>query len=683
MNAVTARLRTEIAHVVFLDLVEFTRRPLEDQAREVAHLREAIQASSEYCRAMEAGEVYTLDTGDGAALVFFGDPIAAAQFVVELRASAHFEPGFGLRVGINSGPVARTTDLNGNPNVTGAGINVAQRTMECARPGQILLSDTYAEFLSPFEEWSGRVQRVGEFNTKHNLVLRLSELRLDDRRNQAVVSAEPRSRLNKHAQIALVYKRNAQPDNELLVYLEKELADRGATIFIDRHLTVGVEWAFEIERQIRSSDALIALISSRSVGSEMLEYEMQTALDEMEKRGKPRILPVRIQFDDQVEGELGKILDRFHYTLWNGPEDNAAVVEDLIRSLNDSERSIRPIATLEVPGGAMSPASPFYIERPTDLRFLESIRHRDSIVLIKGARQMGKTSLLARGVQEARRDGSKVVLTDFQVFNESQLASPETLYKSLMNLIAVQLRMRIDLNELWSEWLGPNMNFEQFMQDVLEGLDGPMVWALDEVDRLFTRSYSSEVFGLFRSWHNRRQLEPDGPWSKLTLAIAYATEAHLFITDLHQSPFNVGTRLELSDFNREQVIELNRRYGEPLKDPSQIERFFELLSGQPYLVRRGLDEMVRHHLSLETLEATADKDEGVFGDHLRRLLVSIMNSKDLEEPVRSILSGNGCPDEESFYKLRTAGLIVGSSSGSARLRCKLYRTYLGRHLGIG
>jgi hypothetical protein len=70
---------------------------------------------------------------------------------------------------------------------------------------------------------------------------------------------------------------------------------------------------------------------------------------------------------------------------------------------------------------------------------------------------------------------------------------------------------------------------------VLGRIDGPVVWGLDEVDRLFSCEFGSEVFGLFRSWHNRRSLDPAGPWSRLTLALAYATEAYLFITDLNQS----------------------------------------------------------------------------------------------------------------------------------------------------
>jgi hypothetical protein len=73
---------------------------------------------------------------------------------------------------------------------------------------------------------------------------------------------------------------------------------------------------------------------------------------------------------------------------------------------------------------------------------------------------------------------------------------------------------------------------------------------LDEADRIFGCAFSSEVFGVLRSWHNQRVLDPTGPWSRLTVAIASSTEAHLFISDVNQSPFNVGTRLVVGDFLR-------------------------------------------------------------------------------------------------------------------------------------
>src|SRR5205823_8866382 len=126
--------------------------------------------------------------------------------------------------------------------------------------------------------------------------------------------------------------------------------------------------------------------------------------------------------------------------------------------------------------------------------------------------------------------------------------------------------------------------------------------------------------GLFRAWHNERALEPNSPWSRLTLAIGYATEAHLFITDLNKSPFNVGTRLSLDDFTPQQVADLNQRYGSPLRGTAETDRFYELVGGHPYLVRGGLYELASHDIDLATLEAHASRDEGIFGGHLQRLL---------------------------------------------------------------
>jgi hypothetical protein len=188
------------------------------------------------------------------------------------------------------------------------------------------------------------------------------------------------------------------------------------------------------------------------------------------------------------------------------------------------------------------------------------------------------------------------------------------------------------------------------------------------------------VFGLIRSWHNERALDPSGPWANLTIAIAYATEAHLFITDINQSPFNVGTRLTLEDFTPAQVSELNRRYGQPIKTDEELTRFYRLVGGHPYLVRRGLDELVRHKIPFDTFEQQAARDEAFYGDHLRRILVLLVRDAGLTEVMRGVLNGQPCPTPESFDRLRSAGLVTGHIPEEARPRCRVYTAYLRRHL---
>jgi serine/threonine protein kinase len=338
------------------------------------------------------------------------------------------------------------------------------------------------------------------------------------------------------------------------------------------------------------------------------------------------------------------------------------------------------LLSLESVGGAVPLDSRFYMLRPTDEEFRAAIARRDSVVLVKGARQVGKTSLLARGLQQARQAGARVVLTDFQSINAAHFGSAETLLQALAEWVATELSLEAAPLTDWNPRSGPNINFQRFLRrHVLENATQPVVWGLDEVDRLFTCPFGSEIFGLFRSWHNARSLDPAGPWSRLTLAIAYATEAHLFITDINQSPFNVGTRLALDDFTLEQVADLNRRHGSPLTH-EELARFFEIVGGHPYLVRCGLHEVVARNLTLDQFEKHTERDEGLFGDHLRRMLVLLANEAGLGDVVRRVIQGQPCPTAESFYRLRAAGIISGDSAGEARPRCQLYAAYLSRHL---
>lgn len=480
------------------------------------------------------------------------------------------------------------------------------------------------------------------------------------------------------ARIVLLYKRGAHPDEQLLRWLEGEYTARGHQVFIDRHLTVGMEWATEIGHRIREADVVIPLLSPASVQSEELAGELEMAREEAEKRhGKPRLLPIRVNYEKELPPGLAVILDRLQYFLWKGPQDSHRLMAELVNALLHQA----PVKPIPRPEGAVQLDSQFYIVRPTDRAFQEALARRDSVVLIRGARQVGKTSLLARGLQQARAAGARVVLTDFQKLNASDLESTEKFFRTLGGWVARQLKLDVSPDDIWSAGSGPSMNFTDYvLEEVLEKPPSPLVWAMDEVDRLFTCPFASEVFGLFRSWYNDRVLSPHLPWDRLTLAIAYATEAHLFITDMNQSPFNVGTRLALEDFTPAQVAELNRRYGSPLRNEAALQRFYGLVGGHPYLANRGLYEMAQRKLGLPAFEAEAEREDGIFGDHLRRILVLLAKDSQLCDVVRAVLRGQPCATDESFYRLRSGGVMTGDSARDVRPRCQLYARYLERHL---
>src|SRR5579884_19571 len=697
-----SRMPTEIAHVLFMDLVGYSRLSIEKQALLVGELRDLVRSTPEFQRAERRSELIIRDTGDGMALVFSRDPSAPVRCAVEVAHALTARPHLRLRMGIHSGPISRVKDIDGKENVSGSGINTAQRVMDCGDAGHILLSHRTAEDLLQFEQWATYIKDLGECEVKNGKVY-LFNFYTEEVGNpaspQKLRSTEP-ARGNRPGsgtgplpspekapasggqRVALLYKRNVEPDEQLMKLLEAQLTARGHQVFVDRHMHIGIEWLAEIERKIYTSDAVIPLLSEQSVKSDMIEFELETAHTAAQQQGKPRILPVRVNFTGPLpNAATADILKPLMYNLWVGEKDNERLIDELDYALRNPPRPVRRPEKLEPAGGAVPLDSEFYIVRSTDEQFKTAIARQDSIVLVKGARQMGKTSLLARGLQQAREAGARVVLTDFQTLNAAHLASAETLYMALAEMIAEQLDLDVNLEEIFSNRRGANMNLERFLRrEVLGSISEPVVWGLDEVDRLFLCSFGSEVFGLFRSWYNRRSLDPSGPWSRLTLAIAYATEAHLFITDLNQSPFNVGTRLTLSDFTLDQVAELNRRYGEPLRNEEELQRFYRLLSGHPYLVRRGLEEMVTQEMDIEAFEAQADRDDGLFGDHLRRILVSLSQDPELKEVVRGVLQGKPCPTPESFYRLRGAGVMAGESARDVYPRCQLYTTYLARHL---
>lgn len=484
------------------------------------------------------------------------------------------------------------------------------------------------------------------------------------------------------AHVALLYKRNAEPDEHVLRLLEGALTAEGYNVFVDRNMKVGVEWAKEIEWQVRTADAVVPLLSQASMSSEMLAYELQIAHEAAQRSGKPRVLPVRVAYEGALPEAITSVLAHIQYALWSGPDDDQRLASELLNALGSPDSSaVGAERKIEPPGGAVPLDSKFYLVRPTDALFLEALRRRDSIVLVKGARQMGKTSVLARGLQQARAEGSRVVVTDFQKLNASDLESAEQFFIALGGLIADQLDLDVYPEDVWKPRRAPSVNFERYVRrEILEKIENTLVWGMDEVDRLFTCPFGSEVFGLFRTWHNERAVDPDAPWGRLTLAIAYATEAHLFITDQNQSPFNVGTRLELRDFSPDQLAELNARHGSPLRDGSELERFHRLLGGHPYLVRRALHEMVTRGLTLDAFEEIAGRDEGPFGDHLRRILVLLARDTVLADITRAILSGQPCPTSEAFYRLRSAGVMTGETQTELRPRCQLYADYLKRNL---
>ena len=676
--------RTEIAHVLFLDIVEYSKLSTSAQSKLIFELTELVNSTPTYQNARKQDHVLPIPTGDGMALLFFEDIVAPAQCAVEL-APLLKATGMAVRMGIHSGLVRRQTDIAGNDNVVGEGINTAQRIMAFADNGHILISSQYADWLKQFDEWCPHIKHLGEAETKHGDKLAVFNLYGNDFGRADAPKAftkrsEPPKMPSSGLDVVLLYRRNTHPDDQVLNLIEKELTGRGLSVFVDRHLKIGVDWAKAIEQRIRSADAVVVLLSDVAAGSEMLEYELETAYDEHRKSGKPQILPIRLGTDKKVEGSIGGLVNAFNFKVWEGPQDDERLVADVVGALLNPTK---PVEThhLEPAGGAVSPDSPFYVARRSDSEFLSAICANESIILVKGPRQVGKTSLIGRGAKFVKEAGWRQAMTDFQKLSGQQLASEDAFYKVLAATLARQFKFHYDFSVEWMDVFGANMNMENFVRSLIEDSEDPLVWFMDEADKIFGVPYASDFFGLVRSWHNSRATEPGGPWDRFTIVIGYATEAHLFIQDLNQSPFNVGRHIKLSGFNEQETADLNIRYGTPLKSSAQISELYNLVGGQPFLTRRALDVLSSGHLSFEELISTADRDDGPFGDHLKRILISVSQVPSVLESMRSSLTSPELKDDDGYQRLLAAGIVQLTSDNKIALRCELYRKYLRAHLG--
>ena len=489
--------------------------------------------------------------------------------------------------------------------------------------------------------------------------------------------------VSKPSTVALIADATSPADVKFAAFLREHLAKEKFVLLPDS-AAAGVEWARRVEERAAQADVIIVVISVTSAESELLFYEIDLARDTAQQRqGKPRLVGVSMQDVKTLPEAFAGRVELIASVHGSTPQDQDQAAIELIKALQAGAPAPAPRQRpkLETVGGAVPLDSMYYVVREADEEFESSIAKHDSIVLVKGARQMGKTSLLARGLQLARDRGFRVILTDFQKLNVSAFDSIEKVYTALSHSIVDQLDLDTFIEDTWDVRRSANSNFERYLRrEVLAKISPHLVWGMDEVDRLFGCPFSSEVFGLLRSWHNDRALDPSGPWSRLTMTIAYATEAHLFISDMNQSPFNVGTRLALGDFSRDQVAELNLRCGNPLPTPADVDQFVAIVGGQPFLVRKGLNEIAKNDWKISTFETEAVRDEGMFADHLRRIHVLLTRDSGMIEVVKSVLTGKLNVTSEQFYRLRSAGVMTGDTQRDLKPRCLLYERYLRRHL---
>jgi AAA-like domain/TIR domain len=488
---------------------------------------------------------------------------------------------------------------------------------------------------------------------------------------------------------------HVQPDQDLADELARYLKGHRVSCFLDTRLKVGDHWPTVIEKELRACTSFVVLLSEASISSEMVLTEVKRAHD-----FNKRLLSIRVNYDGPVPYDLG-YLNRIQWVSWRFGESFEeiciAILEGahggvLSRSRSFNQPSQRldcnstiahaplPQADPRIETGGLRLDSPFYVRRSLDNDVSALMSRSGETVLIKGARQVGKTSLAARVKAAAEESGQQTCYIDFQMIDQPLLRDASALLRYFAAKLGKAFRTRKQPADVWNAALGDTDNLTDFVEEeILNVASSPVVICLDEADRVFNYSYRDMFFGMLRAWHNRRAINTK--WIRFNLLIAHSTEPALFIRDLNCSPFNVGTRFRLEDFDSAQISWLNTRYGSPLKGPAEIERLMRLVGGHPYLVRQALYVLSKGILaSITQLENISSSDVGPFGDHLRRHVWVLRQWDALRKELLRVVDGRGCGDEGAFQRLQAGGLIVGTTRDVAKVRCELYASYFRVHL---
>src|SRR5881409_4494280 len=166
-------VQLEIGHVLFLDIVGYSKLLINEQSEQIQELKQIVRGTEQFRLAKAEGKLLGLPTGDGGALVFRTSPEAPVRCALEISKELKNHPDLRVRMGIHSGPVNEVSDLNEQANIAGAGINIAQRVMDCADAGHILLSRHVADDLKHYARWRPYLHEIGECKVKHGEIISL------------------------------------------------------------------------------------------------------------------------------------------------------------------------------------------------------------------------------------------------------------------------------------------------------------------------------------------------------------------------------------------------------------------------------------------------------------------------------------------------------------------------------
>ena len=333
------------------------------------------------------------------------------------------------------------------------------------------------------------------------------------------------------------------------------------------------------------------------------------------------------------------------------------------------------------PGGQMPLNSPLYVSRTEAERSCaQALTRPGALLRIKGARQTGKTSLMARLTQQAIQQGYQPVLIRFQLAEKSVLQDLESLLKWFCASVGLGLGRSPDLDTYWDSLFGSKVSCKlYFEQYLLAGSDRPVVLMLDDVDRLFHNlEVADEFFGLLRTWYE--EAKTSETWQKLRMVIAQSSEVYIPL-NINKSPFNVGVAVTLPPFTPQDIQSMAAAY-DLTWPPEAAAALCQLIGGHPYLAHLTVDAVQRTQTPLSAILADPLGSD-VFLPHLQHHLNQVQQQDSLTAVLSHLLDENMPPSSglAELYQLQGMGLVTFQND-VPKLSCDLFAAYFSSHLSL-
>lgn len=468
--------------------------------------------------------------------------------------------------------------------------------------------------------------------------------------------------------------------------LSRALQAIGYTVFIaEEAMRQRANWFQRFAEELEQCDCYVLLLSQQSAASEMVIEEVHYVWELYQTQHKPKILPIYVEATISLDANLSQYLAEFQSYTWLSTTETEAIVNAVLNLLHHPENPLTqenlspPIAPVEYPTGQVRLTSIFYVERPPiEAQCYQEILDSGALIRIKAPRQMGKTSLMARILNQAREHHFHTVCLSFQLASSIVLSDLDRLMQWICVSVSQRLRLPNQIANHWDSIFDGSYNSTTYFEEhILAELSQPLVIGFDEVDRIFAYpEVANDFFGLLRAWYEKAKYGDldSRTWEKLRFVIVHSTEVYIPM-NLNQSPFNVGLSVELPEFTLEQVQALAQRY-QLNWTLAQLKQLMDLVGGHPYLVRIAMYHVAHESISLEQLLNQATTESGCYSDHLRRHLWNLEQHPELEVAFREVLAAPDPVQLKSVlaFKLYSMGLVK-LENNRASPRCQLYLRY--------